>query len=187
VPDDSVRGRAARALRARADADDLRRAYEEHVDSVFAFFAYSTARDAAEDLTAATFERVIRAWSSYDPARAGLRTWILAIARNQLLDHLRRQKHRDHPSLDEHPLLAESVTQDDGLQRRLDRAEVVSWLANLSERERLVLALRYGADLDAREVGRLTELTEANVHQIISRALRKLRAIAQAERLPGLA
>ncbi len=53
-----------------------------------------------------------------------------------------------------------------------------SWLAALPERERHVLALRYGADLSAREVGSLLELSEANVHQIISRTLRQLRSEA---------
>ncbi len=55
------------------------------------------------------------------------------------------------------------------------QSEVRSWLRDLPEREGTVLALRYGADLAARDIGQLLELTEANVHQILSRTLRKLR------------
>ena len=40
--------------------------------------------------TSTTFERVIRSWRSYDPRKAGVRTWVLAIARNALTDHYRR-------------------------------------------------------------------------------------------------
>lgn len=144
--------------------------------AVYAFFGYSVDRGLAEDLTSATFERVLRAWKSFDPVRASERTWILAIARNQLLDHYRRQRHRDGLSLDEHPLLLDSLAADDVLGERLDRSEVHSWLRDLPERERAVLALRYAADLGAREIGQLLELSEANVHQILSRTLRKLRA-----------
>jgi DNA-directed RNA polymerase specialized sigma24 family protein len=45
--------------------------YEEHVWHVYGFFAYHRlSRQDAEDLTQATFERAIRAYSRYDPARA---------------------------------------------------------------------------------------------------------------------
>lgn len=168
--------RPPRALsRRRSDDGELRRVYREHVAAVFAFFAYSVTHEHAEDLTSATFERVVRAWRDYDPAKAGERTWILAIARNQLVDHFRRQKHRDAVSLDEHPALIDTLSQDDPVQGRLDRHEVRSWLRELPERERHVLALRYGADLSARDVAGMLALSEANVHQILSRSLRKLR------------
>ena len=161
---------------------DLRRVYREHVDAVYAFFAYAVARASAEDLTSATFERVVRHWARYDASKAGERTWILAIARNQLTDHYRRRKHRDAVSLDEHPVLLDTLAGEDELGRRLDRHEVRSWLAELSARERDMLALRYGADLTARDIAGVMELSEANVHQILSRSLRKLRERAQRTR-----
>lgn len=165
-------------MRPRRGDHELRRVYREHVASVYAFFAYSVSRAHAEDLTSATFEKVIRAWRTFDPAKASERTWILAIARNQLVDHFRRQKHRDAVSIDEHPLVADSLASDDLFADHLDRDEVRSWLAALPERERHVLALRYGADLSAREVGAMLDLSEANVHQIMSRTLRRLRTEA---------
>jgi len=166
-------------LSLRRSEDELRRVYREHVAAVFGFFGYAVSREHAEDLTSATFERVIRAWRDYDPAKASERTWILAIARNQLVDHFRRQRHRDAVSLDQHPLLIDALVHDDPAERQLERDEVGSWLRALADRERQVLALRYGADLSARDVGALLELSEANVHQILSRSLRKLREQAQ--------
>ena len=161
----------------RRDEAELRRLYREHVDAVYAFFAYAVSKAAAEDLTSSTFERVVRNWHRYDPQRAGERTWILAIARNALTDHHRRQRHRDALSTDEHPVLLDAL-QHDGLEQRLDRAELLSWLADLQPREQELLALRYGADLTAADIAELTGLGIANVHQIISRSLRRLRAIA---------
>jgi RNA polymerase sigma-70 factor (ECF subfamily) len=145
---------------------------------VFAFFAYSVSSAHAEDLTSATFEKVIRAWRRYDAAQASERTWILAIARNQLIDHFRRQRHRDALSIDEHPLLAESLAAPDAVERQLNAAEVRGWLAELGDRDRHVLALRYGSDLAARDIAALMDLSEANVHQILSRSLRRLRESA---------
>ena len=169
-------------MRARTPPDELRRVYEDHVDSVYAFLAYSVPRQLAEDLTSATFEKVIRAWRSYDARLAGERTWILAIARNVLTDHYRRDALRKAASVDEHPELLEfAPLGQDWEQRTLDADELRAWMSVLAEREREVLALRYGSDLKAKDIAELLELSEANVHQIISRSLKRLREHASAE------
>ena len=49
-----------------------------------------------EDLTQATFERALRAWARFDPSRASARTWLLAIARKLLVDHIRRRASDQH-------------------------------------------------------------------------------------------
>ena len=154
----------------------LRRVYREHAGAVFAFFAYSVAREAAEDLTGSTFERVVRSWSSFDANRASERTWILSIARNQLIDFYRREGIRPTVSSDEHPQLLDLLgSGEDPLERRLSIEELKSWLSHLTAREQEVLALRYGADLQAAEIAELCDLSTANVHQILSRSLKRLR------------
>jgi DNA-directed RNA polymerase specialized sigma subunit len=42
-------------------------------------------------------------------------------------------------------------------------------LAELNERERMVLTLRYGGDLNATEVGAITKLSAANVRKLCER------------------
>jgi RNA polymerase sigma factor (sigma-70 family) len=115
--------------------------------------------------------RVLRSWSRFNPDLACPRTWIVAIARNILAD----DSHRSAASPDEHPALAASlVSSDDPAARRLSLDAAHEWLARLKPREREVLALRFGADLPAADIARTLELSEANVHQISSRALRRL-------------
>lgn len=164
----------------RAESDELRQVYREHVGAVYAFFAYSVPRPVAEDLTSSTFERVIRSWPSYDPRKAGVRTWILTIARNQLTDHYRRASHRRARSTDEEPALLEGLAAGDSADAVLERAAFRALLESSNEREREVLALRYGSDLSANEVAELLGLSPANVHQIASRALRRLRSELEA-------
>jgi RNA polymerase sigma factor (sigma-70 family) len=192
----SIGARAARSRRPRAGAlgirlpgrvrptaEELEYVYREHVDAIYAFLSYSVGRETAEDLTAATFERVVRSWGRFDATRAGERTWIFAIARNLLADHLRSQKHRSGPSLDERPLILDSVASDvDPLRHTVEVEAIAGWLDRLRPREREVVALRYCADLSVAEIARCLHLTEANVHQICSRALRRLRAGAALER-----
>lgn len=164
-----------------ADRDqELRRVYRVHVTAVYAFFAYSVSREVAEDLTADTFERVIKAWERFDPARAGERTWLLAIARNVLTDHYRRQRHRTTVSTDEYPALLDALAgHADPLSELLSHAGLTGWLSELGTDAREVLALRFGADLATAEICALTGHSEANVHQLVSRGLRRLRERAE--------
>ena len=99
----------------------------------------------------------------------------MAIARNLLADHFRRQSYRQAISLDGHPALAASLaSSDDPAASCMSLDLVRDWLGRLQPREREVLALRFGADLPASEIARQLGLSEGNVHQISSRSLRRL-------------
>src|SRR5688500_13553893 len=65
--------------------------YEEHVWQVYGLFGYWLgSHEDAEDLTQITFERALKAWDRFDERRASGHTWLMAIARNLLVDHYRR-------------------------------------------------------------------------------------------------
>jgi RNA polymerase sigma-70 factor (ECF subfamily) len=53
--------------------------------------------------------------------------------------------------------------------------ELADALNSLAQRDREIVALRYGADLTGPEIVDVTGLSLANVQQIISRSLRRLR------------
>jgi RNA polymerase sigma-70 factor, ECF subfamily len=135
-----------------------------------------TSRDDAEDLTQQTFERALKAWDRFDPTRAALSTWLIAIARNLLIDHYRAQApgSSDMPLEEVDPAALPSVN-GTGASLGLE-PELAAALAALGDREREILALRYGADLTGPEIADLTGLTLANVQQIVSRTLRRLRS-----------
>jgi RNA polymerase sigma-70 factor (ECF subfamily) len=155
---------------------DFTRVYSEHVWPIYGFLAYRLGdRHAAEDLTQATFERALRAWSRFDARRASERTWLLTIARNLLIDHQRRDRHRRTEEIDEQraPTVPGPEEQSGGAP------ELTDALAKLTEREREVLALRYGADLSGPEIAEILDLSLANVQQIASRSLRKLRELLE--------
>jgi RNA polymerase sigma-70 factor (ECF subfamily) len=160
-------------------ARDFSSVYDEQVWLVYGFFAYRVrSRADAEDLTQQTFERALRAWGRYDPQRASVPTWLMAIARNLLVDHLRADRRPlplDELTDDVQPAVSDRP--DLGLDPEVERA-----LAALGERERELIALRFGADLGGPEIAELTGLTLANVQQILSRALRRMRAIMESER-----
>lgn len=162
-------------------SSDFARVYDEHVWRVYGFFAYRLRdRTAAEDLTQTTFERALCAWSRFDASRASEATWLLAIAGNLLIDHHRRDRSSQEEPIEE--ALLPPATEDTGALGL--EPEIAEALGLLEDRERTILALRYGGDLTGPEIADLLELSLANVQQITSRALRKLRVrLGGAERL----
>jgi RNA polymerase sigma-70 factor (ECF subfamily) len=57
--------------------------------------------------------------------------------------------------------------------------ELLSALTRLTERDREVLALRFGGDMSGPEIAKLLNLSLANVQQILSRSLRRLRGLLE--------
>lgn len=156
----------------RPDFSDV---YDAHIWDVYGYLAYRLgSREEAEDLTQSAFEKALRAWGRYDERKASPKTWLLSIAHNALIDHYRASGKVAAPAEDEeierhggHSLGPEN---DLGLSPELAGA-----LALLSQRDREVVALRFGGDLTGPEIAEMLGLTLANVQQILSRSLRRLR------------
>jgi RNA polymerase sigma-70 factor (ECF subfamily) len=145
-------------------------AAERHLDDVYGYLAWFTGdRFAAEDLAAETFERALRLWPRFDPARGSARTWLCQVARTVALDHFRSERRRTRR--EQLSALAERVEPAfaEGLSPDLERA-----LARLSAGEREVLVLRVVLDLDAGAAARILGISATNCTTRLNRALRKL-------------
>lgn len=157
--------------------------YEENVDRVYAFFGYRTgSKEAAEDLTQSTFEKAFRSWALFDETLASAGTWLMTIARNALIDSYRREGSRNEEPLadDEMPEVGFTEEHDLGVSPELETA-----LGELDDKQRELIALRFGADLTGPEIADLTGLSLDNVHQILSRTLRRMRkVIGEPEKKP---
>lgn len=152
--------------------------YEEHVWKVYGFFGYRLgSREDAEDLTQLTFERALKASDRFDEQRATVGTWLMAIARNLLVDHYRRGALERERSVDRDDA-GESATAIESPQETTlgISPELEGALGRLGKRQRELVALRYGADLTGPEIAELTGLSLSNVQQILSRSLKRLRA-----------
>ena len=78
--------------RARSDADAFAELYRHHAPRVHTMaWRRLGSRDAAEDVTSATFERAWRAMPKFRWRDGGFPAWLLRIAANEVTDHLRRR------------------------------------------------------------------------------------------------
>ena len=148
--------------------------YQEELPRVYNFFRYRLGDGPqAEDLTSATFEKAWAKRDRYRHDRAAFSTWVFSIARNLAIDYFRRR--RQTISLAAVEIEASALGVEEQVQAQQDFAQLEQLLAGLPERERELVALKYGADLTNREIARLTGLSETNVGSILYRVVNKLR------------
>ena len=159
----------ARATAA-ARAPSFAEAAERHLDDVYRYLLVFT-RDAslAEDLAAETFERALRVWRRFDPARSSARTWLCTIARTTALDHFRSEQRRRRRERAVSEPEQRTETPELGLSPALERA-----LATLSAADREVVALRVVLELDAESTARLLGISATACTTRLSRALKRL-------------
>ena len=153
---------------------DFEALYRAARDDVYAYVA-TLLRDraAAEDVTAAAFERAYRKQRSYKAARGSERAWLYGIARNAALDELRRRKRA--AALAAEPADVEATAPDDAAEAALRRAAVRAALAELGARERELIALKFHAGLDNSEIAAVLGVSVSNAGTQLHRAMTKLR------------
>ena len=154
---------------------DFETVYQTELPRIYNFFRYRLGDEqVAEDLTAETFEKAWRHRERYREDLASFSTWLFIIARRIAADHFRKQ--RPTVSLEEAARLANPETLEEVAQERAEFAQLSVILARLAERERELVALKYGAGLTNRAIARISGLSESNVSTILHRLTRQLRA-----------
>ena len=154
---------------------DWESVYQAELPRIYNFFRYRVGDERlAEDLTAETFEKAWRNRQRYRRDLAAFSTWLFTIARHAAADHFRKP----HPEV---PLEAAAAVSggenvESLVQRRADFERLAALLDQLNERERDLVALKYGAGLTNRAIARLTHLSESNVGSLLHRVVQRLRA-----------
>lgn len=130
-------------------------------------------RSAAEDVTAAVFERAYRKRERFDAQRGSERAWVFGIARNAALDELRRRSRTAALVAEpDDPSAVGAFEEADAADRR---ATVRAALAALDPRDRELIALKFDAGLTNVEIAALLRISEANAGTRLHRAVTKLR------------
>jgi RNA polymerase sigma-70 factor, ECF subfamily len=138
------------------------------VERVHAYVAYRIGAGAdAEDVTGETFARAVRYRDSYDSTKGAPVDWLIGIARRCIDDTLAARR----PEPDPPELIASGDLEED----TLDRLMLWQAVGRLPERDRELIALRYGADLSARQIAGQLEMTPNAVEVALHRALGRLR------------
>ena len=177
--------------------------YDRHGDSVFGA-AWRTSRDqwAAAEVVQETFLTLWNKAELFDPSRGSLTSWLLTIARNRAIDHLRAAGRHDRAVSfssfgrdgDDEFAIAEWLTAageliatarpDDApetiLSNRETRASIDDAIASLDPAERSVIVLAYGGGLSQSEIAARLGWPLGTVKTRTRRALGRLRGMLEA-------
>jgi RNA polymerase sigma-70 factor (ECF subfamily) len=164
------------------DVGARRKLYTQHVDRVFRTVRGMLQTDAdAEDVTQDAMLTVLTSLNRYAPrADASFAAWVITIAVNTV----RRRFRRRRPELTATGELPE--TPDDAvdpaadLDRARQRRALLIALGELPERERAIVSLRYGAELNASEIAAAVGIEPATIRKILERARTRLGARIEA-------
>ena len=155
-------------------------AYQADLPRIYNFFRYRVCDgQIAEDLTAETFEKAWRNRHRYRYDLAGFSTWLFTIARNIVTDYYRKE--RPEIPLDDLASLAGGESVENIVQSHSEFERLSNLLAELPDRERELIALKYGADLTNRQIAQLVGLSESNVGTILYRVTQGLRSAWEEE------
>jgi RNA polymerase sigma-70 factor, ECF subfamily len=154
------------------DADAVRFLYLRYADNVYGYVC-SIVRDEyeAEDVTQQIFAKLLTSLERYEPRVVPFSAWILRVAHNAAIDHVRTR--RPVPLEEVHP---PDAAADDGAGGRERFADLRLALDALPAEQRDVLVLRFLVGLSPREVAERMGRTEDAVHGLQHRGRRRLRS-----------
>jgi RNA polymerase sigma-70 factor (ECF subfamily) len=169
---------------ARRDPGAFGALYRRYAGRIYAFAHRRTwTREAAEDVTAATFERAYRHLDRFDADGAGFGPWLYRIAANELVDHYRREgRSRSHRGQRALRALSDEAASDDldAIEREGEVSSMLGALGTLRPRYQQALTLRYLSGLSAEEAAQAMECSKAVLAVTLHRALGALRRAVEA-------
>ncbi len=156
---------------------DLKKLYDLTSANLFAIsLRILNDRGLAEDCLQQVFIKIWNHAGSYDSSKARGRTWLNTITRNQSLDLLRRNKHRDKQDTDEalEHVEDQGASQEQQISHWQDSQKLHRCLKEIPEQQRLCLELAYFEGLTHQSLSERIDTSLGTVKTWIRRGLARL-------------
>ena len=166
------------------DREALRFLYVHYADHVYGYVA-SIVRDEhdAEDVTQHVFTKLMTVLPKYEPRSVPFSAWILRVARNVAVDHMRQR--RAIPCEEVRDLETHANDDDSSRHRSLGLRDA---LATLPEDQRQVVVMRHLIGLSPGEIAGRLGRSEPSIHGLHHRGRGALRtALADMDCSPTIA
>jgi RNA polymerase sigma-70 factor (ECF subfamily) len=150
--------------------------YHEIMPKIYNYFLYQTSDDIiAQDLTAQTFLKAWRYRQRYNRDLGAFNAWLFTIAKNNMMDYWRSQIIQFVDLVDSLPSEQNSIEHE--IIKRQDDEQLHHLIQQLSPRERDIIALKYGAEQNNRQIAMILDLSESNIGTSLQRIIQKLRGM----------
>ena len=157
------------------DEQALSRLYEEYFERVYRYVVVRVGnRLDAEDITSQVFVKVVQSLPSYKLRGAPFSAWLFRIARNQVIDNVRKRSIKVKTTwIEPSAVSQEDPTRLAELNIAID--ELVKALALLTGAQREVIELRFVAGMSIAETAKIMGKSEGAVKALQYNALIALR------------
>jgi len=164
----------------KGDTDALGILYEYYFPRIFRFVSVRVfQQEDAEDIVNDIFMRIVSNISRFRWEGAPFGAWVFRIARNEVVNHIRRSSRQ----LQKEPLFDSIPDEKRDHVGDLEKEEALEYVraasASLPAAQRDVIALRFGADLSVAETAKVLGKTENNIKVLQHKAIVRLREIVK--------
>jgi len=157
---------------------DFAELFRQYYSRVYNYLRYRVdVPEDAEDLIGIVFEKAYTHRGQFDAAKGAFSTWLFRIAHNELANYYRSRERRSvWESVGETPedlVTSESLPETQIIQQETV-AQLLQGLAQLNERDREIISLKFAGRISNQEIGHIMELKEKTVSVVLLRAMRRL-------------
>ncbi|HBV99464.1 MAG: hypothetical protein JL50_02500 [Peptococcaceae bacterium BICA1-7] len=150
--------------------------YDEYLPKLYKYTLYKVGdTNVAEDLVSEVFEKMLEKYHTYNREKGAFSTWLFTIANNMIINYHKKNGRKLY-LFDFDKVESKYRLEDQIIDRELKEL-LLKGIMCLDERQRSIIALKFGACLTNRQIARMMNLTESNIGTILYRALGQLKDI----------
>ena len=149
--------------------------YENYYDKIVRYiFIRINDQSEAENLGGDVFLRALQSLDSYRGRPQQMIAWLFSIARNLVVDHVRKMSKRQEISIDEVEI-PDKHNIGEALEKKSELERLSQVVKQLTPAQREVIGLRFFAELSSAEVGKILGKSSGAVREMQRAAIETLR------------
>lgn len=167
--------------RAKQDIDYFSELFDRYFTRVYQFHYFRIRqKEDAEDLTSETFMKIFKKLDTYHEKGIPFSVWVFTVARNTLIDFVRKNKMKTQPIEESAPEKALMKDFDiAAIERSVLSEKLWEAIKVLPEKQQQIWALKLASDLPHKEIATILGTTENNVNVAVSRSMKTLKRYLQ--------
>ena len=157
------------------DQEAFTQLYEENFDKIYRYIVLRIGnKTEAEDMTQQVFLNALKSISSFKWKGVPFSAWLFRIARNQVVDYLRKKAKQATAPLDE-SLVSSDSNPELAAEHSLDIERLLLATRQLTAAQREVISLRFAGELPIAQVAKVMDKSEGAVKALQHSAIVALR------------
>ena len=157
------------------DQEAFTQLYEENFDKIYRYIVLRIGnKTEAEDMTQQVFLNALKSISSFKWKGVPFSAWLFRIARNQVVDYLRKKAKQATAPLDE-SLVSSDSNPELAAEHSLDIERLLLATRQLTTAQREVISLRFAGEIPIAQVARVMDKSEGAVKALQHSAIVALR------------